>query len=214
MMINTIRQGDCLYLIKELPDNSVNCCVTSPPYYAMRDYGVKGQIGLEETPEAYRERLMEVFTEVHRVLKPDGTLWLNIGDSYNGSGKNNGNTRETECKQRTNAESHSTKATRVRNLKPKDLMGIPWMIAFALRDAGWYLRQDIIWHKPNPMPESVKDRFTKAHEYIFLLTKSAKYYFDPIREPQSVNTHPRYGKDVESGLSDVPEAGENSKERN
>jgi DNA modification methylase len=185
MTSNTIIQGDALTVLRTLPDNSVDCCVTSPPYFGLRDYGMSGQIGLEETPEAYKERLVSVFMEVYRVLKPTGTLWLNIGDSYNGSGKNNGNTCKMNWKQRTNAASHATKPTMIKNLKPKDLIGIPWMIAFALRDAGWYLRQDIIWEKPNPMPESVIDRCTKAHEYIFLFSKSRKYYYDyhAIMEP-------------------------------
>ena len=157
MEIDKIYQGDSLDVLKTFEDNSVDCCVTSPPYYALRDYGVDGQIGLEETPEKYIERLTEVFMEVHRVLKPNGTLWLNIGDSYNGSGG---------------------KGARANGLKPKDLIGVPWMLAFSLRNAGWYLRQDIIWCKPSCMPESVKDRCTKSHEYIFLMSKSQKYYFD------------------------------------
>jgi DNA modification methylase len=132
---------------------------------------------MEETPGAYINRLVEVFTEVHRILKPAGTLWLNMGDSYNGSGKANGCSLDG-CLQGGNRSAQQTKPTRIRELKPKDLIGIPWMLAFALRAGGWYLRQDIIWHKPNPMPESVRDRCTKAHEYIFLLTKSARYYFD------------------------------------
>tara|TARA_Y100000310_G_C20583006_1_gene763938 strand:+ start:128 stop:919 length:792 start_codon:yes stop_codon:yes gene_type:complete len=132
--------------------------VTSPPYWGLRDYGESGQLGLEDTPEEYVESMVKVFREVRRVLKDDGTLWLNLGDSYNGSG--------------------------VTSLKPKDLVGLPWMVAFALRANGWYLRQDIIWHKPNPMPESVTDRCTKSHEYIFLFSKSPKYYYDidAIRE--------------------------------
>ena len=169
-----ILQGDCIEMMRTLPDNSVNCCVTSPPYFGLRDYGCDGQIGLEETPDAFISQLVSVFREVKRVLKDDGTLWVNIGDSYAGNNSrasNNGragfgNPRETVVK-RTGE-----------GLKTKDLIGIPWMLAFALRADGWYLRQDIIWHKPNPMPESVTDRCTKAHEYIFLLTKSPKYYFD------------------------------------
>jgi len=182
MNINTILQGDTRHVLKTLPDNSVGCCVTSPPYYGLRDYGVEGQIGLEDTSQHYIKNLVAVFNEIYRILTDDGVLWLNIGDSYNGSG--NGTTRNKDaewCKNTLNKSSlmgGNNRAVIDKSLKPKDLIGIPWMLAFALRDAGWYLRQDIIWHKPNPMPESVKDRCTKSHEYIFLLTKSAKYYFD------------------------------------
>lgn len=203
MNVDTVIQGDCLEVLKTLPDKSINCCVTSLPYYGLRDYGtgtwvggdpncphrrtskfsvrtitghaqpelagnvgdaiyktvcplcgavrVDKQIGLEETPEEFIKKLTDVFHEVKRVLKDDGTLWLNIGDSYNVNSI---------------------------NYKTKDLIGIPWMLAFSLRSDGWYLRQDIIWHKPNPMPESVKDRCTKSHEYMFLLTKNPHYYFD------------------------------------
>ena len=165
MEIDKIYQGDSLEVLKTFEDNSIDCCVTSPPYYALRDYGVDGQIGVEETPEKYIERLTEVFTEVHRVLKPNGTLWLNIGDSYWGGGC---------CSPKLNKHSKGNKG----GYKSKDLIGIPWMLAFSLRNTGWYLRQDIIWQKGNPMPESVKDRCTKSHEYIFLLSKSGKYYFD------------------------------------
>lgn len=159
----------------------VQTCVTSPPYFGLRDYGHDGQIGLEQTPEAYIAAMVEVFRCVCDVLADDGTLWLNIGDSYAGAGysnhKNTGGTqRENGGKQR-----HLSGT----GCKPKDLIGVPWMLAFALRADGWYLRQDIIWHKPNPMPESVRDRCTKAHEYIFLLSKSEKYFFDSeaIKEP-------------------------------
>jgi DNA modification methylase len=193
---NIIMQGDALEVLRTLPDSSVDCCVTSPPYYGLRDYGVDGQIGLEETPEAYVGRLTEVFMEVYRMLKKNGTLWINIGDSYNGSGKNSGNTCEMHWVQRTNAASQATKPTKVAYLKPKDMIGIPWTLAFALRSAGWYLRQDIIWEKPNPMPENVTDRCTKAHEYVFLLSKSKKYYFDSeaIMEPAAYDgrTDTRY----------------------
>ena len=172
--LDKIYNKDCLEGLKELQDNSIDCCVTSPPYYALRDYGCDGQIGLEETPEEYIRKLTEVFMEVHRVLKPTGTLWLNIGDSYNGN--KNGNT-ETNKNKRVAGSNHFEKKL-WKEAKPKDLIGIPWMLAFSLRNAGWYLRQDIIWHKPNPMPESVTDRCTKSHEYIFLLSKSQKYYYD------------------------------------
>ena len=173
--------GDSLEVLKTLTDETIDCCVTSPPYYGLRDYGKEGQIGLEESPEEYIEKLVRVFREVKRVLKDDGTLWLNIGDSYvgnsNGGTKLQGNPEFN--KNRPSRELTSLPKKSVPNsCKPKDLIGIPWMLAFALRDDGWYLRQDIIWHKPNPMPESVRDRCTKSHEYIFLFSKKPKYYFD------------------------------------
>ena len=171
---NTIINGNSLEVLKSLPDNSIDCCVTSPPYYALRDYGCDGQIGLEETPEKYIESLCDVFSEVRRVLTPEGTLWLNIGDSYNGNKV--GNTEVVKNKKVSESNDFHKKLWG--GAKPKDLIGIPWMLAFALRGQGWYLRQDIIWQKPNPMPESVTDRCTKSHEYIFLLSKSQKYYFD------------------------------------
>ena len=171
---NTIINGNSLEVLKSLPDNSIDCCVTSPPYYALRDYGCDGQIGLEETPEKYIERLCDVFSEVRRVLTPQGTLWLNIGDSYNGNKV--GNTEVVKNKKVSESNDFHKKLWS--GAKPKDLIGIPWMLAFALRSQGWYLRQDIIWQKPNPMPESMTDRCTKSHEYIFLLSKSQKYYFD------------------------------------
>lgn len=172
MELNKILQGDCLMSLKSLPDESINMCVTSPPYYALRDYGVDGQIGLEETPEAYIQRLADVFDEVYRVLKKDGTLWVNIGDSYNGNKVGNTNDKWTDV------NTDSFKKEKWSGCKTKDLIGIPWMLAFELRKRGWYLRQDIIWCKKNPLPESVTDRCTKAHEYIFLLSKSPRYYFD------------------------------------
>lgn len=178
---NTIINGNSLEVLKSLPDNSIDCCVTSPPYYALRDYGCDGQIGLEETPEKYIERLCDVFCEVRRILTPEGTLWVNIGDSYNGNKVGN-----TEIvKNKRVSESNDFHKKLWSGAKPKDLIGIPFMLAFALRSQGWYLRQDIIWCKPNPMPESVTDRCTKSHEYIFLLSKSQKYYFDyeAIMEP-------------------------------
>lgn len=180
LKLNHIYEGDCFETLKTLPDKSVDMCVTSPPYYALRDYGCEGQIGLEETPEAYISKLADIFDEVKRVLKDDGTLWVNIGDSYNGY-KGNANKDNFD----SDFAGHSGHPARTsgygledKSLKPKDLIGIPWMLAFELRKRGWYLRQDIIWHKPNPMPESVTDRCTKSHEYIFLLSKSPKYYFD------------------------------------
>jgi DNA modification methylase len=179
--INKILQGDCIDVLRTLPDGIVNTCITSPPYYGLRDYGVEGQIGLEETPEAYVQRLVEVFREVRRVLRDDGTLWLNLGDSYASSGKCGNTYKTTDDKREKMGEKlfgGGITKTLPPGLKPKDLIGIPWRVAFALQADGWYLRQDIIWHKPNPMPESVTDRCTKAHEYIFLLSKSKKYYFD------------------------------------
>lgn len=236
MDLDIVYNENCLEGLKKLPDNSVDCCVTSPPYYALRDYGtgkwiggdpncphfrtshlskkcqtghknlmemhgvsdsiyksvcplcgakrVDEQIGLEETPEEYINKLVEVFTEVYRILKPEGTLWLNIGDSYWGGGWRNAafnqksgeiqkNSKGTHC-----GETMPALKGKQGDYKPKDLIGIPWMLAFALRASGWYLRQDIIWHKPNPMPESITDRCTKSHEYIFLFSKSQRYYFD------------------------------------
>jgi DNA modification methylase len=177
MQVNRIVCGDCLDVMKTLPDGCVQCCVTSPPYWGLRDYGVEGQMGLEKTPEEYVASIVQVFREVKRVLRDDGTLWLNMGDSYIGGGR--GFREEDSSKQATNVGSLSIAPTRgVPGFKPKDLCGIPWRVAFALQANGWWLRQDIIWHKPNPMPESCTDRCTKAHEYLFLLTKSAKYYWD------------------------------------
>ncbi len=232
-----ILLGDSRTTLSQIPDNSIDCCITSPPYYGLRDYGtgkwvggdpncphrrlskcsdktitghaqeeLKGnvgdaiyktvcplcgairednQIGLEETPQDYVRELTSVFKEVYRVLKPTGTLWLNIGDSYNGSGRGRGADGEVHfsalsAKQGTNKGSAQGVITKkvIDSCKPKDLIGIPWMLAFALRDSGWYLRQDIIWHKPNPMPEPIKDRCVKSHEYIFLLSKEPRYFFD------------------------------------
>jgi DNA modification methylase len=179
-----ILNGDCIEMMKTLPSRSVNCCVTSPPYFGLRDYGHEGQIGLEETPDAFVQKMVEVFREVNRVLRDDGTLWLNLGDSYAGSGKGrNGDGSpnvDPLSKQATSAGTIIGKLIKSQtpDCKPKDLIGIPWRVAFALQSDGWYLRQDIIWHKPNPMPESVTDRCTKAHEYIFLLSKSARYFYD------------------------------------
>lgn len=170
--LDTIYTGDALDVLRGLPDGSVNCCVTSPPYYALRDYGMDGQIGRESSPKEYVSRLTEVFAEVRRVLRPDGTLWLNLGDTYAGRGGE--------------------------EIKPKDLIGIPWMAAFALRDDGWYLRNDIIWMKENPMPESVKDRCTRCHEHIFLFSKSKQYFFDykAISEPVTESTKERLKRGI------------------
>lgn len=183
-MIDLI-QGECIEQLRKLPEQSVHTCVTSPPYWGLRDYGHEDQIGLEETPEEFVAKIVEVFREVHRVLRDDGTLWVNMGDCYVSSPGGRKNTDEVGGKQETNKGSRSTPSRSSKNLKPKNLVGIPWEIAFALRADGWYLRQDIIWSKPNPMPESVQDRCTKSHEYIFLLSKSPVYYYDSeaISEP-------------------------------
>jgi DNA modification methylase len=182
-----ILTGDVLEQLKTLDDESVNCVVTSPPYWGLRDYGQDGQLGLEQEPEEYISNMVDVFREVRRVLTDDGTFWLNIGDSYSGSGKGPaGNLGKANNERHLE---HKTGGIVPKGTKPKDLVGIPWMLAFALRADGWYLRQDIIWSKPNPMPESVTDRCTKSHEYIFLLTKSRKYYYDneAIKEPSVSN---------------------------
>ena len=172
----TLLQGDSLTILKSLPDCSVNCCITSPPYYGLRDYDKEGQIGKEKTPKQYIDRLVCVFQEVKRVLAEDGTAWINIGDSY------------VTAKGEKNPKEYKT----------KDLLGIPWMLAFALRENGWYLRQDIIWQKTNCMPESVRDRCTKSHEHIFLLTKNPTYYFDAeaIAEPVSESTIKRLAQNI------------------
>lgn len=177
--------GDVREKLKELPDQSVHCVVTSPPYWGLRDYGKDGQIGMENTPEQFVANMVEVFREVWRVLRDDGTLWLNLGDSYASTKEGNTNGTAGKVKQKAGVNNNTQKRTIPIGLKPKDLVGIPWRVAFALQAEGWYLRQDIIWHKPNPMPESVTDRCTKSHEYIFLLSKSRQYYFDheAIKEP-------------------------------
>ena len=176
-----ILKGDCRKTLQSLPSASINTCITSPPYFGLRNYGVEGQLGLEETPGEFVENLVNVFKEVKRVLRDDGTVWLNLGDSYgqqNGKGFN-ANANEGYVVSRNKELQEIQGNIKVKtNLPPKNLVGIPWRVAFALQADGWYLRQDIIWHKPNPMPESCTDRCTKAHEYIFLLTKSPKYYFD------------------------------------
>jgi DNA modification methylase len=199
--LNKIYNMDCLKGLKQLPDNSINCCVTSPPYWGLRDYGVEGQLGLEKTPEEYVAKMVEVFGEVKRVLRDDGTLWLNLGDCYNGSGGAGGDYNKGGLKE----GQPKYPGRKVVTLKPKDLVGIPWMVAFALRADGWYLRQDIIWHKPNPMPESVKDRCTKAHEYIFLLAKSARYYYDneAIKEDAKPESEKRYKSTFYTGKKEM-----------
>jgi DNA modification methylase len=206
-----IREGDVLDRLVELEDGSVHCCITSPPYYHLRDYGHVGQIGLEETLDEYVATLVRVFAEVKRVLRPDGTLWLNLGDSYAGSwgaqsrgAPDNGTSTIDGAEKRDGSplsgrqiasapKGSRTGTIREAGCKPKDLYGIPWMVAFALRADGWYLRRDIIWGKPNPMPESTTDRPTTAHEYVFLLSKSPIYYYDAeaIREPFDAPDGPR-----------------------
>jgi len=172
--VNQIIQGDCLEVMKQIPDVAINCCITSPPYWRLRDYGVDGQLGLEKTPEEYVAKIVGVFSEVKRVLKDDGTLWLNLGDTYAGGGRG-----RSAPKQQSNKGTRDMPDSIIpAGLKPKDLVGIPWRVAFALQADGWWLRQDIIWQKPNLMPEPVTDRCTKSHEYVFLLAKSSKYYFD------------------------------------
>jgi DNA modification methylase len=182
--MNLIEFGDCRETMRRWAAEGIKAqtCITSPPYYGLRDYGRDGQIGLEETPQMYVDAMVEVFRCVWDVLEDDGTLWLNIGDTYyNYRGRTDAFCKQTVSKTMQDLPSHSpTRNNKLEGLKGKDLIGIPWMLAFALRADGWYLRQDIIWHKPNPMPESVKDRCTKAHEYIFLLSKSDKYYFDSV----------------------------------
>jgi DNA modification methylase len=182
----TILNGDWIEQLSNLKDCCVQCCITSPPYWGLRDYGVAGQLGLEKTPEEYVEKMVIGFREVKRVLKDDGTLWLNLGDSYwGGKGENGSSKARATADERGYIQSGGTvqmskrpQDSRHNIIKPKDIVGIPWRVAFALQSDGWYLRQDIIWAKPNPMPESVTDRCTKSHEYIFLLSKSARYYYD------------------------------------
>lgn len=194
-MNHTILNGDVLECLRSLPDCSVQCVVTSPPYWGLRDYGVEGQIGLEPTPEEHVERMVEVFREVRRVLRDDGTLWLNYGDCYYTGGRGSPDADANRIKDPNSMQaSHSANAIGcaanrrdIKGMKPKDLVGMPWRVAFALQAGGWYLRSDIIWSKPNPMPESVTDRPTKSHEYVFLLTKRPRYFYDAdaIREAQN-----------------------------
>lgn len=182
----SILIGDCRARLREMPGRSVHCCVTSPPYFGLRDYGVDGQIGLEDTPGGFVAQMVDVFREVRRVIRDDGTLWLNLGDSYANDSKWGGSTSGKHVTAQ-HGDSGIGRRRHKTGLKSKDLIGIPWRVAFALQEDGWYLRQDIIWSKPNPMPESVRDRCTKAHEYLFLLSKSERYYFDAdaVAEPRS-----------------------------
>ena len=194
--INHCSFGDCRESMRKMISDGVRVqmCVTSPPYYGLRDYGHSDQLGLEETPEQYIANMVDVFRLVKELLADDGVLWVNIGDSYCGGGKG--------CntpKQMTNRSTRNMPVSTVPvGMKPKDLIGIPWMLAFALRADGWYLRQDIIWHKPNPMPESVTDRCTKSHEYIFLLSKSQKYYFDSAAIAEPTTTQDNTNRDRDS----------------
>jgi DNA modification methylase len=206
-----ILQGDCRAVLRTLPDESVHCVVTSPPYFGLRDYGVAGQIGLEPTPDEFVDALVDVFREVRRVLRADGTVWLNLGDSYNayngGAGPSSSLSKGAQTEARPKLESGY--GLRFKGLKPKDLIGIPWRVAFALQADGWYLRQDIIWAKPNPMPESVRDRCTKSHEYLFLLAKSERYYYDAeaISEPVTDTTIERVSQPTlrdQAGSDRVP----------
>ncbi len=223
-----ILQGDCVESLNKLEDQSINTCITSPPYWGLRNYNdEEKQLGMEDTPEEFVDNLVNVFREVKRVLRDDGTLWLNLGDSYanqrSGEGadtmKNlNVNTHgyKNPTKKQEKTNKNFNKTLNYGNLKPKNLVGMPWRVAFALQQDGWYLRQDIIWHKPNPMPESVRDRCTKAHEYIFLLSKKPKYYYDheAIKEdakypqgpnsPQSIKKGKgEFGMDTRGGLSKI-----------
>jgi DNA modification methylase len=187
-----LHTGDALTVLRTLPAASVQCCVTSPPYWGLRDYGVEGQLGLEKTPDAYVERLVGIFAEVRRVLRTDGTCWVNLGDSYardarKGQHKPGDSGKQAGVYDRGGGRARATMDFTTSGFKPKDLIGIPWMVAFSLRKEGWYLRSDIVWAKPNVMPESVTDRPTKAHEYVFLLSKSERYFYDAdaIREPHA-----------------------------
>jgi site-specific DNA-methyltransferase (adenine-specific) len=193
-MNTQILTGDCRETLKTLPDQSVNCCVTSPPYYGLRDYGHEGQVGLEETPDAFVQKLIDVFREVKRVLRDDGTLWLNIGDTYSATRWSSGGGQGING---FNDEHRSMQHQKNSGLPDKNLIGIPWKTAFALQADGWFLRQDIIWHKPMTMPEPVTDRCVRSHEHIFLLSKKANYYFDyeAIQEPVKGKTIGVNGKE-------------------
>lgn len=202
MANHRILVGDCIEMMQTLPDQSVHTCITSPPYFGLRDYGVNGQIGLEASPREFIDSLVAVFREVRRVLRDDGTLWVNLGDSYASGGRGGGGRYMAErgdgvWQGKGDATGWRSPPT---GWKHKDLLGLPWRLAIALQDDGWCLRQDIIWHKPNPMPESIKDRCTKAHEYLFLLSKGPRYYFDKdaIREPAAASSVKRWSQDLAS----------------
>lgn len=193
-MTVTIYSGDCRNVLPGLADDSVDCCVTSPPYWGLRNYDADRQIGMETSVQEYIDTLVAVFSEVRRVLRPDGTLWLNLGDCYTGSGKGGHSGRIRS----ENWQPSYGKTAIPMGLKPKELVGLPWRVAFALQADGWYLRSDIVWHKPNPMPESVKDRPTRAHEFIFLFSKSRHYHYDhaAIREPLKESSTSRMQQNV------------------
>lgn len=210
----TLYIGDALTVLRQLPAESVDCCLTSPPYFGLRDYGCDGQIGLEPTPAEFVARLVDVFREVRRVLRPAGTCWINLGDSHAGSPRGNAgdwSTSGLNGARTSNRYRNTLNAGTARTMdksrigaKPKDLLGIPWRVAFALQDDGWWLRSDIIWSKPNPMPESVTDRPTRSHEYLFMLAKNGRYWFDQeaVREPhapESVTHHAKYGRMAPTG---------------
>lgn len=188
-----VKVGNSLALLKEIPDQTFSCCVTSPPYWGLRDYGIDGQIGAEPTVEEYIQSLVKVFREVRRTLRDDGTLWLNLGDSYTSG---NRTWRQTDGKNAARAMTYRPQTPQ--GLKPKDLIGVPWKLAFALQSDGWYLRSDIVWNKPNAQPESVKDRPTRSHEFVFLMTKSQDYYYDhkSIMEPSLNKEKPRNRRSV------------------
>ncbi|MGY8624279.1 DNA-methyltransferase [Chromobacterium violaceum] len=199
MQLNHCYQGDCRDVMRRLiaAGVRVQCIVTSPPYWGLRDYGHPGQLGMEPTLQEFMANMVEVFELCRQLLADDGTLWLNMGDSYANDGKWGGHTGGKHASALHTSPVGRNK--RYTGLKPKDLVGQPWRLAFALQEAGWWLRQDIIWYKPNPMPESVRDRCTKAHEYLFLLTKGERYFFDQdaILEPVSPNTHARLAQNVQ-----------------
>jgi DNA modification methylase len=216
--IDQILPVDCRKGLRSLPDQSVQCCITSPPYWMQRDYQVKAQFGQEATPERYIKKLVLLFRQIHRVLANDGVLWLNMGDAYWGSGKAGRNksyqSRHHEFGRLSTRQPAFGIPTTGKHcyLKPKDLIGLPWLLAIALQKDGWYLRQDIIWHKPNPMVESVTDRCTKAHEYLFLLTKNKRYYFDHLAiqtNAKGLNKHDRTTRATRHGcfLSGIRKGG-------
>ena len=197
MKTNYILEGSVFDRLKDIEDETIQCVVTSPPYWGLRDYGEHEQLGLEETPEEFVDNLVKMFREVKRVLRKDGTIWLNLGDSYFSQGTNMD--RNWDNRQKNFSKGKPKINLNHNILKQKDLCGIPWRVAFALQSDGWYLRQDIIWHKPNPMPESVQDRCTKSHEYIFLLTKSANYFYDAdaVREPVAESSIGRLNQNID-----------------
>jgi site-specific DNA-methyltransferase (cytosine-N4-specific) len=213
-----ILEGDVLSRLSDLEPDSIDCVVTSPPYWGLRDYGVCGQIGAEPTPEDFIRKLQSVFSAIRRVLKPQGTLWINLGDTYCSGGRIGNGTREGYLQQSNRGANdfHSpSRPPQPRNLKPKDLIGIPWRVALALQADGWYLRSDIIWAKPNPMPESVTDRPTKSHEYVFLFSRSERYFYDAdaVAEPQVDQERTRRLRESTAGLDRHALAGKGTRNR-